>query len=80
MLAFGRSKTLSVEKSVELQLEDLESIVECSENVPVPEWHLRILAERMAKYGDSTEGFITLEDFLAVRAEVRQDREKILPE
>jgi hypothetical protein len=71
---------MSSEKSVESPFEDLESMIERSDNEPVPEWHLRILAERKAKYGDSTEGFITLEDFLAVRAEVRQDREKILPE
>lgn len=46
-------------------LDDLESWKEVTDDEPVPEWHLKILADRMAKYGDSTEGFMTLEDFWA---------------
>jgi hypothetical protein len=35
-----------------------------SDDVPVSKWHLKIVAERFARYGDSREGFMSLENFM----------------
>jgi hypothetical protein len=54
---------MSHKSTVSAPIDDLDSWEELSEDVPVPEWHLEVLDERLAKLNDQNEGFKTWKEF-----------------
>lgn len=53
---------LSIDEQIEYVQALWEHIVLGPKEVPIPDWHLEILKERMERYGDSTE-WTTWEEF-----------------